>query len=144
MSVIVSQLKDAWSRFDLEALKVLEPLYSPTVIFVEPAGSIEGRDALFAYFRSSCQQLNYCYFEFDAEREFIESDSALLPWLMRFSHRRLNKGNEICVSGASLLRFDKQIVEHRDWYDLGAAVYEHIPVIGGITKRIKRRIHEDH
>ena len=52
--------------------------------------------------------------------------------------QEIRKGRR--VPGVSLLRLDKKIIEHHDYYDLGAMVYEHIPLFGGVVKGVKKRI----
>ena len=143
MTDLLDGIKQAWKQFDLEALDRLEPLYHPDVVFIEPAGEIRGRNELFRYFRASCAQLIECRFEFDSDLETRSTtgDRSVLVWDMHFRHRKLAGGAKVSVPGSTLLRFDQQVTLHRDWFDLGAAIYEQLPVLGGVVRSIKRRIH---
>jgi hypothetical protein len=42
----------------------------------------------------------------------------------------------------SYLQFDKagKVRYHRDYFDLGAMLYEHLPLLGSLVKTIKRRL----
>ena len=143
MSDLVSEVKHAWGRFDLDALENLEPLYSPQVEFVEPAGKIIGRDAVFRHFRESCDNLIDCRFSFNEALEMRSRDRAYLVWSMNFRHKKLRGGEAITTSGISLLEFNDQIDFHRDWFDLGQTVYENVPLLGPMIRAIKRKMHAD-
>lgn len=141
MSELIEQLKQAWSNFDSAALDQLEPMYAPDVVFIEPAGKIAGREALFEHFRGSLSDLIECRFQFDPGLEVIVEGKAYLAWSMTFRHSRLRGGDQIIINGVSLLLFDHRITFHQDWFDLGATVYEHIPVLGAAVRFVKNRMH---
>ena len=45
------------------------------------------------------------------------------------------------LDGASHLRLaDNRIAYQRDYYDLGAMLYEHIPLLGGAVRAVKARL----
>lgn len=140
MTALIGEVKKAWSRFDLEALEILEPIYSPGVTFIEPAGKIQGRDQVFSHFRESCKNLIDCRFVFDDQLETVSHDRACLVWSMQFRHRKLSGGRQIITNGISLLEFTDQIKFHRDWFDLGQTVYEHVPIIGSVIRLIKGKM----
>ena len=140
MTDLVTKVKKAWSKFDLEALEALEPFYHPEVTFAEPAGVIQGRDKVFKHFRESCENLIDCRFVFDDDLEVRNHDRVCLVWSMQFRHRKLRGGKQITTSGISLLQFGNQIELHRDWFDLGQTVYENLPVIGSLIRLIKCRM----
>ena len=45
----------------------------------------------------------------------------------------------IVYEGVSKLEFNEKIYKHQDFYDLGAMLYEHIPVLGSLVKIIKTK-----
>ena len=57
-------------------------------------------------------------------------------------HLTLKTGNKyINVDGITQLKVvDDIIVYHKDYYDLGEMVYEHIPLLGYFVKKIKTRL----
>jgi hypothetical protein len=60
---------------------------------------------------------------------------------MTFASPRLNGSREIAVEGSSLLRIsDDRICYQRDYYDMGAMIYEQLPLIGPIIRFIRRRL----
>ncbi len=57
---------------------------------------------------------------------------------MTYQHNKLNKGEVVTVSGSSHLQGkEDKVIFHRDYLDLGAMLYEQIPLFGKLTKWIK-------
>jgi len=64
-----------------------------------------------------------------------------MAWTMFLEHPRLNDGEVIRVEGASYLKTrNGKIYYHRDYFDLGALIYEQIPFLGKFITRIKQRM----
>ncbi len=60
---------------------------------------------------------------------------------MTYSHPKLRAGEKIQVMGNSLLRFDQnRVYFHRDYVDMGAMLYEHVPLLGAAIRYLKRRM----
>jgi hypothetical protein len=71
---------------------------------------------------------------------FSSDNQAALYWTMSFCHPKLNQGSEIVVEGHSyLVEQDNKVIKHRDYLDVGAMLYEHIPLLGSVVKTVKRR-----
>ena len=52
-----------------------------------------------------------------------------------------NQSSSISVNGVSLLTLkDDRVVYHRDYYDMGEMVYEHVPVLKRVIYYIKKRL----
>jgi hypothetical protein len=56
---------------------------------------------------------------------------------MKYAHPKLNKGRIITIEGASLIRFNDKVYYHRDYFDGGQLLYEHIPVMGKLIQTLK-------
>ena len=110
-------------------------------MFIDPANKIQGRELMFKHFASLYENLSACSFEYHEDDCIMNSDAALLVWTMSFNHKRLASGKTIQVEGSTLIRFNSQIYYHRDWFDLGELLYENLPLIGGVVKKIKSRLH---
>ena len=60
---------------------------------------------------------------------------------MSFSNPRLNGGEIIHVDGSSVLSIRDDLVEYqRDYYDMGAMVYEQLPILGSVVRYIRGRM----
>jgi len=145
MGVIVSmeqsvpeQLKQLFGNFSSRSLAALPMLYHDDVVFIDPVHRIEGLVALRRYFASTAEGLTHCEFVYDTQ--MLAPDSACISWNMHFCHPSLKRGQPQQLRGMTRIGFDSKIYHHEDFYDLGAMIYEHVPIIGGITRLIKRRL----
>lgn len=136
---LADRLKSAYAALNgsqIDDLHALESLYAPDVCFEDPAHAIQGRSALLGYFRNLFSGLNSCQFRF--HRTVVNGTDLFLSWTMSFEHPRLNGGKLIRVEGASYLRTRNGLIYyHRDYFDLGAMLYENLPVLGRLISRIK-------
>jgi hypothetical protein len=112
-------------------------LYAPDVVFEDPLHRAEGLDAVRAHFARLNANLVVCRFEF--EPTFHDHSRAVLPWTMRVELRRGPRG-VIIVPGVTVLRFGDRVTYQRDYFDAGALVYEHVPLLGAVIRLIKRRL----
>lgn len=139
MSQTVEKVKAFYRTFSLESLEKLDEIYAENVVFVDPVHEVRGREALQRYFRGIMQNLESCMFEFYAEQS--GDNWATLEWVMTFEHPKLQRGRQLSLPGVTVVRFDDEgVAEHRDYYDLGAMVYEHIPVVGRVVKWLKSKL----
>ena len=127
-----------YQRLSADNLSVLREIYALHVQFQDPSHALAGIDDLVRYFENLFSNVTSCQFEIEQVME--QEGEAFVRWQMRFAHPKLNGGAEICVPGVSQLRFSEQIDFHRDYFDLGAMLYEHIPLMGALVKTIKRRL----
>lgn len=115
----------------------LGDFYSNDIIFKDPVHEIRGLVTLEDYFSSLCESLIVCRFEY--LDQVVSDDSAYLKWVMHFRHPRL--GSELIdVRGVTHLRCDEKIEFHEDFYDMGAMLYERLPVLGNVTRWLRLRL----
>ena len=128
-----------YQNLDVDSLQALGQVYHPRVTFADPIAVHQGLLALDAYFRkllNGCEQCNFVI----GKQRFRESE-AFVNWTMSFSSPRLNGGGIIHVDGSSSLSIRDDLVEHqRDYYDMGAMVYEQLPILRSIVRYIRERM----
>lgn len=134
----VQHLVNFYSEFSLESVDRLGEVYDRDVVFQDPINVLHGLASLQDYFREMMQGVKSCRFEILSTE--ILTTQAAIEWRMFYAHPRLNHGLEIVVEGVSLVTGDDRIKRHRDYFDLGSMLYEHVPVIGYAVKRLKRRL----
>lgn len=118
---------------------LLRSAYRDDIRFIDPVHNICGITAMQQYFAGLYSNLNRCEFEF--QHEIVQGDEAVLFWCMTYSHPKLRGGENIQVMGNSLLRFDQHgVYFHRDYVDMGAMLYEHVPLLGSAIRYLKRRM----
>lgn len=135
---LLAELQAYYRNFLTADPEQLQRFYRPDVVFRDPVHEVEGLLAVRRYFEGMRDGLEDCRFEFDSG--VLSSTSACLPWQMHFAHRALQGGKPLSLRGCSLLRFDQQIYFHEDFYDMGAMVYERVPLVGSLVRAIKSRI----
>jgi ketosteroid isomerase-like protein len=128
-----------YNKLDKETLHLLEEVYHPDIQFSDPLHGISGLQNLRNYFADMYSNVISC--QFDIQHSLSQGDQAALYWAMRYRHNRLSKGREISVEGHSYLKVqDGKVIMHRDYFDAGSLLYEHIPVMGMGVRWLKARI----
>lgn len=136
---VLERLADFYRYLDNGQLPQLSRIYHPHIVFIDPVGQHNGVDALEDYFQQLLKTVNYCRFEI---HQILENDDeATLLWRMDYSHPSLKKGQDLSLEGVSHLRVaDELIIYQRDYYDIGAMLYEHVPLLGSAVRALKARL----
>ncbi len=138
MEALIQQLRDFYRDFDASRLGQLDGIYAKAVIFKDPVHELQGLDQLHHYMAQLGQSLQQC--QFDYLDQLCGSDSAYIKWDMRFRHPALGS-KPITVRGMSQLQArDGRIIYHEDCYDLGAMLYEQLPLVGAVPRWLRRRL----
>ena len=135
---LIDRFKHEYADFGAELIGALPDLYLDNVKFIDPVHHLEGLDEVVRYYNVSISGLNYCRFEFI--QTIVGDGDAAFTWLMRYSHKKIKKGEPIEVNGSSFIRFDDKIYYHRDYYDLAEMMFDHLPLLGGLSRFVKRKI----
>ncbi len=131
---------DTYQRLNADNLDLLQSVYSEGVHFMDPAHEIIGLDRLTQYFQNLYTHISAINFDFDHTCQ--SGNDGYVQWLMTFAHPKLNSGRGITIAGTSFVRFDsdEKIYYHRDYFDLGAMLYEHLPLLGKVIRTVKKRL----
>ncbi len=129
-----------YNQLNFSNLDTLHDLYAENVHFIDPVHHISGLAALEQYFAHAYQNLQQCEFEMGAHG--VGPHWGFVSWQMRFRHPAIGAGELIVVDGSTELTYDAngKIVRHRDYYDLTQMVYQHLPVIGWLTGKVRSRM----
>lgn len=129
---------DIYQILSTDNLSLLSKIYHEDVIFIDPMHQIEGFDNLSQYFKNLYENLSSCTFVI--EDVLLDNDQASLYWSMCYQHAKLNHGNPVTVLGSSHIKGSgDKVIYHRDYLDLGAMLYEQLPVFGKLTKWFKKQ-----
>ena len=133
------RFNDFYQTLDLGSLQGLGQLYDSEVTFADPVAVHQGLGALDAYFRKLLRGCEHCSFKIRNQR--FDESQAFVNWTMTFRSPRLNGGASIDVDGSSVLAIrDNRIAYQRDYYDMGAMVYEQLPLLGPLIRYIRGRM----
>jgi hypothetical protein len=137
MDEIIERFKAAYH--DCTSLDVggFDKLYAENVRFRDPVHELSGLSQLQLYLEELCNNLDECRFEY---LEQVQSEGiAYVKWNMHFRHPSLGK-RPITVRGVSQIHYDSHIFYQEDIYDMGAMIYEHVPLLGLCTRWLKNRL----
>jgi hypothetical protein len=134
---LLENLKDNFGNLQQADWSKLGDIYATDVLFKDPVHELRGLVLLEDYFSSMCADLTDCRFEY--LDQVVSDNSAYLKWEMHFKHPRLGR-EVIDVRGVSHIRGEDKIDYHEDFYDLGAMLYERLPLIGNVTRWLKLRM----
>ncbi|WP_043315971.1 nuclear transport factor 2 family protein [Microbulbifer sp. HZ11] len=141
MSQALTRLKALYADFLAADARSIADLYAADIVFRDPVHEIVGLEAMQAYFTGVSTNLRECRFEFDRVVEGGTWHS--LWWTMHYRHPKLKNGAPLQLRGASIICIDPEIDRvsfHEDVYDLGAMIYEQVPLLGAVIRQIKQRL----
>lgn len=127
-----------YQQLSINNLHLLANIYHQDIVFIDPMHQLNGFDNLASYFKNLYHQLSYC--QFYIEQVIVQTDQAAIYWQMSYIHPRLNSGAMVTVQGSSHIKgAGDKVIYHRDYIDLGAMLYEHLPLLGRVINWLKNR-----
>ncbi len=139
MSDYLRLFAERFASLDASNLDLLRELYSDDVLFRDPLHEIRGLPALRGYFGELYGNIQQLDFEFHSCDQ-ISDGEGYLRWTMTYRHPRLRGGALIRVDGCSHLLWWDKVYQHRDYFDAGALLYEHVPVLSQLIAWLKGRL----
>lgn len=139
MSDFLRRFATEFAALDAGNLARLDELYSDDVLFRDPLHQIHGLPALRDYFSEMYANVRELRFDFHGHDQ-VGNGEGYLRWTMTYRHPRLRGGALISVEGCSHLLWRDKVCQHRDYFDAGAMLYEHLPLMGGVIAWLKRRL----
>ncbi|MBH3337541.1 nuclear transport factor 2 family protein [Pseudomonas mendocina] len=139
MSTFLRDFAERFAALNKDNLDRLGELYSDDVLFRDPLHEVHGLSEMRRYFAELYANVEALRFEFHGFDQ-VADDEGYLRWTMYYRHPRLRGGAEIAVEGCSHLLWRERVYRHRDYFDAGALLYEHLPVLGRVIAWLKRRL----
>ncbi|WP_259754939.1 nuclear transport factor 2 family protein [Pseudomonas sp. GCEP-101] len=139
MSSFLQSFARRFAALDATSLHRLDELYSQNIRFQDPLHRVDGLADLRRYFAglyANVQELRYDFHGFDE----VAPGQGYLRWTLHYRHPRLAGGARVAVEGCSHLRWGERVEFHRDYFDAGALLYEHLPLMGSVIRWLKRRL----
>jgi len=130
---------EIYQSLGVDNLELLDQIYHPQITFVDPAHQVEGIVNLRRYFKNLYTNLESCTFKID--NVFYQNNQAAIYWTMQYKHPKLNSGKVVTVEGHSTIQGTGSLITyHRDYLDLGAMLYEQVPLFGRVISFLKARM----
>ena len=139
MSNRVQEVESLFNNFNRDTLHLADGFYDKDVVFQDPIVQLKGRDALKAYYAEMCENVTSIRFDFSGEIE--KGEEVVAFWKMEVRAKGLEGGEPVLLEGASHVKFGGEsgkAIYHRDDFDMGASVYENVPVLGSIVRYTKK------
>lgn len=141
MSEFLQRFAREFARLDAHSLDRLGQLYAEGIHFSDPLHDVRGLPDLRRYFAQLYANVSALEFDFDGFDQ-VADGHGYLRWTMTYRHPRLRRGAPISLQGCSLLFWNAngKVVRHQDFFDAGALLYEHIPLLGCAIRWLRRRL----
>lgn len=136
---VIERFSAFYQCINEDSLSKLSELYATDVVFVDPVKQHKGLIELTGYFSNLMVNTSECRCEI---HDIVSSENNhLVIWSMLLRHPKLDAGRKITVEGVTQLKTrDEFITFHRDYYDLGQMIYEHIPILKHVVRNVKKRL----
>jgi hypothetical protein len=137
----LTETQEFFNSFNRDTVHLADDFYDPDVAFRDPIVELQGRDALKAYYVDMYETVISIRFDFSGGIE--KDEEVVVFWNMELRAEGLKGGEPVLLEGASHIKFggkSGKAVYHRDYFDMGAFVYENVPVLGSIVRYTKKRL----
>jgi steroid delta-isomerase len=121
-----------------ENLEHLAGIYCEDAYFKDPFNEVNGLAAIRAIFTHMFSALEQP--RFVVTKAIVEQNHACLIWEFHFSRKGLPTPFQINGSSFLQLASDGRIQNHRDYWDTGEELYNKIPLIGLLTRFMRRKL----
>ena len=112
-------------------------VYAPDAYLNDTLAGIDGAARIENYFHHTMQKTRVL------NVRFIDRAQTGIDWFVRWEmtveHGSLAGGEPVLSYGVTQFRFDKQgrVLLHKDFWDAGTGLYEHLPVLGSVIRRLR-------
>ena len=139
MTDLALRLTQFYADINTESVEQLGSIYHAKVQFVDPVRTHTGLTALQDYFVNLLTNVTHC--RFDITSIDTIDNRLFIVWKMHYGHPQIANGKSVTLQGTSFLKQEAdKVVFQQDYYDMGAMLYEHIPVLGFVVKKLKSRL----
>lgn len=140
LPAIIKHFIELYQVLNKNNLQRLSEIYAGEILFQDPLHQVDGLKQLTEYFANLYENVSHIHFDITHTIVSDCQQQASLFWTMNYAHPKLNKGQTIKVDGMSLLKFNETIFYHRDYFDAGEMLYQHVPILGGVIRILNNRV----
>jgi len=137
----IERVKDFLTSFTQEGvLAKIRNVYAENAYYFDPFKELNGIDAIEAHFVRLLKPVESCTFELPDIA--VSGGDYYFRWIYDAKFKTFKKGRVFRSYGITHIRFDEtgKVILHMDYWDSASGLFEHIPVLGGLIKLIKRRL----
>ena len=118
------------------SLERVEDIYASDAVFIDPFNHLKGLASVRAVYQHMFDTLEHPRFVITTT--VSSGHQAFMTWDFLFKCR----GQAQQISGSTQFEINDQglIVLHRDYWDAAQQVYEKVPVLGSVLRKIRRKL----
>lgn len=131
-----THIQHAFETLSPESLPTLMALYASDACFKDPFNDVQGVAPIEHIFKHMFHQVQAP--QFKVTSVIASQDAVFMAWVFSFGAQHTR--SQINGSTHFLLNADGKIIVHRDYWDAAQELYEHVPVLGWVLRRIRRRL----
>lgn len=127
--------------FEPEALRrSVDETYAAEPFFNDTLKTVRNRDVLGAYLAETAEAVRDCRVAVD---EWTPANVGwYVRWRMTIRFRRFKPDVDNESMGISHVVFDRdgRVALHQDFWDAAGGFYEHLPIVGGLIRKVRQRL----
>lgn len=134
------KIKYVFDNLRADNIEILNDFYAKDTTFVDPLGAHNGIQSVKDYYQNLYKNVKSIKFTY---KDLVTNGTThALYWTMTLSADGLNGGSPISLEGNSYIKFNEAglVSYHRDYFDMGEFIYEHVPVMGWAIKKVKDKL----
>jgi ketosteroid isomerase-like protein len=132
-------VQEFFDKFSLSNIDLVDQFYAKDALFEDPIGTHKGSVQIKKYYANLYKNVNAIRFEY--LETIVQGEKHVLVWKMYLKAKGIKGGEEVVTHGNSVVHFKNgMVVYHRDYFDMGEFIYEHIPVLGSTVKFVKKKL----
>ncbi len=136
-----SKAKEFFISLNKHTMGLVDEFYDENIVFRDPLVEINNRKEMKNYYTNLYNNVESISWSFS--EEINEKDNSVLAWKMTLLAKNFNGNKPVVVDGVSVIKFggkEGKAVYHQDYFDLGAFVYEGLPILGPIVRFVKSKM----
>ena len=137
-------IEDFFNSLSKDSLELVDQFYDPNAQFIDPVVNFTDRNQIKKYYAKLYKDVESIRFEFKSHVQSNQEHAVVWTMVLK---AKLDPKKPIVVDGVSLIRFggpENKAVYHRDYFDMGEFVYERIPVLSLVIRKIKQALSGGH
>lgn len=120
--------------------KEISNVYAENGYLNDTLKTLPNREAIKQHFLKTSRTMTT--YSLEIEDAVKSKEGYYVRWTMKFSAPKLAGGTELISIGMSHVIFDSdgKVLLHQDFWDSTSGLFEHIPVLGGGIRIVKKRL----
>lgn len=134
------KIKYVFDNLRADNIQILNDFYAKDTTFIDPLGTHNGIQSVKNYYQNLYKNVKSIKFTY---KDLVSNGNThALYWTMTLSADGLNGGSPIILEGNSYIKFNEAglVSFHRDYFDMGEFIYEHVPVMSWLVKKVKDKL----